>query len=112
MKMTRFNFVFGIPQHVARDNEGDAAATAAAEAAATKAAVDAAAAAATKNVADVNEGTGDDADKTYNQKDVNKIVVQRNKALKAQYEAVEQTQKGLLEEKNLTVQQRTKNEAD
>lgn len=96
MKLTHYAMLaLGYPQVVARDNDpapdGDPADTV--------------------NVADETDGIVKE-NKTFTQDDVNKIVVQRNKALKAQYEALEQNYQGLLEEKNLTQQQRAKIEAD
>lgn len=92
----------GTPTEPTDPGDGDAAATEAAAAAAT-AAADAAAAL---------EAAGKTTDKTFNQEDVNKIVGERNKALKGKFETMEGNYKELLEQTNLSVSAREKLEHD
>ena len=58
-------------------------------------------------------GDGDgDKDAKFTQKQVNDIVVKRNKSLKAQYESLEKNYQDLLEDKNLGKETRAKLETD
>lgn len=85
------------------ENDDDAAAKAAAEAEA-KAAEEAAAAAAAK--------AKEDDESKFTQKQLEQIVVKRNKALKEKYEVLEATYTDLLKQTNLTEDARAKMEED
>ena len=98
MKLQRYTFVLGHSQFVARDNEGDGNQTPADDG--------------NQTPADDGNQTPEGDDKTFNQDDVNKIVVQRNKALKAEFEKLETNYQQILEQKSLTEQQREKIEKD
>lgn len=104
MKMTYFT-VLGFPFHVARDNEGGQGDGGSGEGTGEGGAP--------ANVSDTNAGTLEgEGEKTFTQAEVNEFVVKRNKALKAQYETLEQNYEGLLKQQNLTNEQRTKLETE
>lgn len=97
MKLTRF-WLLGFPVFVARDNEVEETDSEGND---------------QNIVPDDNDGILTDGDgKTFTQEDVNKIVVQRNKALKSQYQKLESQYQGLLKEKSLTQEQRSQLEKD
>lgn len=103
MKITKFDFLIGSAQYIAREND-PAPATPAADA--TPAPVTPAV-----PVPAADEGIVTDK-KTFTQDEVNEIVVKRNKALKSQYEQLETNYQGLLDQSNLSGEQREKLETD
>lgn len=101
MKLERF-WLLGFPMFVARDNEGG-----------EDEGDDGNEGDDQNTLPDETDGTITDGDgKTFTQEDVNKIVIQRNKSLKSQYQKLEGQYQNLLKEKNLTQEQRTQLESD
>lgn len=97
------------------DNDGDAAAATGDPGTDGEAAAAAAAAAteqAAKDAEAALEAAGKKGDKTFTQDDLNKIVGERNKALKGKFETMEGNYKELLEQTNLSVAAREKLEHD
>ncbi len=111
-------FRINAPQVICFEGEdggdGDAGAAAAAQAAAAQAAKAAAeqSAAAAKAAAEKAAADKAAADKLFSQRDVDEIVVKRNKTLRAEYEKLESNYTGLLQQANLSSEQRAKLESD
>ena len=97
------------------DNEGDADEAGAGDTGAGDAGAAAAAASAeekAKAAAAATDAAANPPPKTFTQDQVNKFVSERNKALKVQFEQMEENYETLLKQQNLTNEQRDKLEAD
>lgn len=106
MKMRFLN----APQVICFEGDDDGGDAAAAAAAAQKAAADQAAAA--KTAADAAAAKKAADEKRFSQADVDDMVVKRNKAVNKQLETLEANYQALLNQQNLTLDQRTKLESD